>query len=660
MSLVRSPLAWCRQSLVWSTSEQSGRERASALGILASAGLLWLLCYWLPLTPLLFLAALWLAALVIVQRQGWLHVFGPVLFYDMIRTARRNRYGLMRSLYACFLLLLLFWVYNLVADARLDNRQHAARLAEDFFQWFMFVQLIAVVLLTPAYVGGAVAEEKERKTLEFILATDLRNQEIVLSKLGSRLANLSLFLLTGLPILSFLQFLGGIDPNLVLMGFAATGLTMLGLGSVSVMYSVRMRRPRDAISLTYLICLVYLALGTTAYGMGTYWVMQLPVWFGSDPPTLATIATLLNTGNPLLLIIQVGMAGRSGALATTLPGLLASYATFHLLLAVLCIGYSILRLRVLGLKQTVGREIKATDARGYRRPVGEWPMLWKERVEGRIRFGWTTWLGFVPLFLLTLGIGLWIVIDHIFEYHWGGRGQALAEKMNVWARMTGTSIACLTILSAAVRASTSISGERDKQTLDALITTQMTSDSILVAKLLGSLFGVRLGAIWLVSILVLACLTGGISPVAFVLVLAAWLVYACFFTMLGLWFSMICKASTRATVYTVMCTLALSVGHWLIWFCLGPLMMFARSGPDSIAESLLKFQSGMTPPFVLGVLLYRAEDLTHGAGRGSFGEMFAYSLLGLCLWSIACFPFWYGLLAPEFRTIMRRERSYRG
>jgi len=47
----------------------------------------------------------------------------------------------------------------------------------------------------------AIAEEKERKTLDFLLASDLRSREIVLGKLASRLAYLTLVLLTGLPLL---------------------------------------------------------------------------------------------------------------------------------------------------------------------------------------------------------------------------------------------------------------------------------------------------------------------------------------------------------------------------------------------------------------------------------------------------------------------------
>ena len=88
-------------------------------------------------------------------------------------------------------------------------QQKYSLLAESFFGSFMFIQLLAVSILTPAYVASSIADEKERKTLEFMLATDLRNREIVLSKLFSRLANLTLFILTGLPILSILQFLGG-------------------------------------------------------------------------------------------------------------------------------------------------------------------------------------------------------------------------------------------------------------------------------------------------------------------------------------------------------------------------------------------------------------------------------------------------------------------
>jgi hypothetical protein len=137
-------------------------------------------------------------------------------------------------------------------------------LAGSFFKWFMSVQFVTVLLLTPAFAAGAIAEEKERKTLEFILATDLRNREIVLSKLASRFSNLGLLILTGLPILSITQFMGGVDPDLVLAGFAATGLTMASLTALSILQSVYAKKPRDAIILTYLATVAYLGLSSLA------------------------------------------------------------------------------------------------------------------------------------------------------------------------------------------------------------------------------------------------------------------------------------------------------------------------------------------------------------------------------------------------------------
>ena len=106
-------------------------------------------------------------------------------------------------------------------------------------------------------MAGAIADEKERRTLEFLLATDLRDREILFGKLASRVGSLLLFLLAGLPILGLMQFFGGIDPDLVLAGFAATFATVLSLAAVGIAASVLSRKVRDAIALTYLVAIAY-------------------------------------------------------------------------------------------------------------------------------------------------------------------------------------------------------------------------------------------------------------------------------------------------------------------------------------------------------------------------------------------------------------------
>ena len=48
-----------------------------------------------------------------------------------------------------------------------------ARFARDTFQSFAVIQLIAVLLLIPAVFGGAIADEKQRRTLHYLMASRL-------------------------------------------------------------------------------------------------------------------------------------------------------------------------------------------------------------------------------------------------------------------------------------------------------------------------------------------------------------------------------------------------------------------------------------------------------------------------------------------------------
>src|SRR5262249_5401462 len=189
----------------------------------------------------------------------------PVLFYDLVRAARRRRHFLFRGLYTVCLLLLLCWVWwawtvNRPYTGEGLQAQEASAFATSFFYTFMIAQFVILAVLTPAYTAGAIAEEKDRKTLEFILATDLRDREIVLGKLTARLANLGGLLLAGLPVLGFLQFLGGVDPALVVAGFLATVLTVVSLGALGICNSVLLRKPREAILFTYVAAAAYLLL----------------------------------------------------------------------------------------------------------------------------------------------------------------------------------------------------------------------------------------------------------------------------------------------------------------------------------------------------------------------------------------------------------------
>jgi ABC-type transport system involved in multi-copper enzyme maturation permease subunit len=641
---------------------------------------------WLSFWPAALAWLIYAIVLTFCSKQGWVKLIGPVLFYDMVRSARRTRYAVVRMLYAGFLLLVLsYMVLMLFMSTMIDRRQiqgrELAMIAEGFFMGFTLIQLALVIVLTPAYVAGAIADEKDRKTLEFMLATDLRNREIVLSKLLSRLANMTMLLLTGLPILSILQFVGGVDTELMLAGFAWIGMTMLGLASISILLSTLFKKPRDAISLTYLLMLAYISVAGFAMVMSTQPWMATPIWFGADPPTLAHATRVLNAGNPATTIMEVSMAingrnfrGVRSDLATELPGILSRYAWFHFSLAVVCVVWSIVRLRAIALKQTSAGTTASLGWWQKLRPrVGNFPMLWKEvLIEGRVKINWLIWIAIIVLVLITFGSGLWIVGDYLLDVLSDRLPpfDRFRNNMNVWFRISGTFVSCLLLLMMGVRASTSITHERERDTFDALLTTPMGSDSMLMAKLVGNLLGIKLGWVWFGAILLLGVVSGGVHPLGVPIILAGCFVYGVAVTMIGLYFSIVARSSLHATVMTVLSLLFLGGGHWLLTWCIGfpafaVLMMAVNlQGPNmmlmeaiqKISEYILKFQLGVTPPFVLGFCAFSWEEL----GRQNrflertYWELVGFSVLGLFLWTALSAILWFGLLAPTFRRYSRR------
>jgi ABC-type transport system involved in multi-copper enzyme maturation permease subunit len=672
---VQATRSWLKRNLTGSNTREAWEERLGvALILLGAVGIGWIHDK-LTLAQELVLWGVLLMTTAVLLRRGWFRLCGPMLFYDLVRVARRTRYFYFRCFYAFFLGLILCWIYFIQymesQSGRLSSNE-MARFAETFFYTFMGIQFLVVAVLTPAYTAGAIAEETDRKTLEFILATDLLNREIILSKLLSRLANLTLLLLTGLPILSALQFLGGVDPNLVLTGFAATGLTMISLAGFSILNSVMSKKPRDAIALTYLGAVGYLLLSGGGWFLltaPTAWAYTLtPAWLGAV--TVEDAVRGISIGNPLVQVGQVIYALERGKrVADILPPMLANYALFHGVAALLCVGWSILRLRALALQQSYGKQQKlSAQARFWGRPrVGSHPMLWKEVIaESRLRFNF---LGRIVLILLI--VGSFVPVIMIFGYFlqelrtsfagrpriYGGYDawEQLAEAMNWWVRIIGTAVACLMLLAVAARASSSISNERDRQTLDGLLTTPLDSNNILFAKWVGNICCVRWAWLWLGVIFALGLGTGGLHVLAVPLLLGAWLVYAAVLSGLGLWFSLVSKTTLRATIWTLLSTAGAGVGHWLLWICWLPFTITLSREP-ALIRWLYKLQAGLTPPLTLAdPFCFRGEEFTnrHNTRAGDQWEVLAFGVFGVFCWAVVAAVLW-SVTSARFRVVSGR------
>src|SRR5439155_2467559 len=108
--------------------------------------------------------------------------------------------------------------------------------------------------------------ERSQNTLVFLLTTHLTNREIVLGKLVTRLLQVGLLVLTGLPVLGLLHLFGGVDQLLLLAAFVGVGVTALSLGGLGVACAVFVKKPQNAAWRAYQWIILYTAFSTTMVG----------------------------------------------------------------------------------------------------------------------------------------------------------------------------------------------------------------------------------------------------------------------------------------------------------------------------------------------------------------------------------------------------------
>lgn len=552
------------------------------------------------------------------------NIFNPVFFLDLVRTARRGRPMVLRSVYAGALLIMIFWAYcSWFAERGGGMREvfgggslrfdETPQFATHIFNKFMVVQFAVVLLLTPLFTAGAIAEEKDRRTLDFLLTTHLQNHEIVLGKLVSRLAGMFMVILTGLPVLGFIQLLGGVDPNQLLVGFAMTLLTMLSLGSLSIYLSIRSPRPLDAIFATYFWTALYLVV--------------------------SPCAPIVNLGNPVLLFfLSQDVWTKGNPLQLTSIDILFVYTLFHGTITILCLRMSIKWFRFWNAEAASPKKTEKPSRfeNGPRRPlppVFNRPILWKElEVDHDYNFN-SRHLFVMPLAIIVAHPVILTLVNRYSETK-----LSLSEQMNGWMRLLGTPLCCIMFFAVAFSAAGKISREREQRTLDSLLTTPLDRFEILCDKWLGSILCMRwlclgIGSVWLMGFL-----TGGLHILAVFSLLLACVVYVAFLAALGMYFSTTCPSTLRATLFTFLAFLVVTVGPWLVGvnsrFLLAPLL------PPSLSRWAVHVQEyGLMPPMTLTALSFNSEFFRQDSApatreniSAAFTGLFLYALATALLW----------------------------
>ena len=502
-------------------------------------------------------------------------LLGPLFRHELTRLARRAVQPKLRALFAGLLLVALLVTYlqmfpgvnPLHVIFRLDQElslEQASRFGERFLAAFLAVQLVVVVIATPVLAGGAIAEEKERRSLDFLLSSPLTSREIVLGKMAARIVFVGAVMMTGLPVLALTMFFGGVDGPTLLAGYAITALTVLSLGAYSLYLAVIHDTLRAVLVRAY-GAVIGLSLVGACCGC-----FVLPL-FASPVSTLY----ILLAGLPAVWV---------GGARLTHPGWLTlAYAMVHVPVAMYFLVKAVNRLRspapgppdprplmpqyapprdddLPPLSGRVRMEPGRPRLRSVPRLEDDEPLGWKERWFGmRI---WPSaespWAAVHASYSALAALFLFVVliastVEHV------RLGKSLGDLYGPIARVACTVFQAALMLGAGVIAVGSVAGERQQQTLESLLTLPLDRSHILRAKARAAVRQVK-PMLWLIAVFFLAgVVTGGVHPLSLLGVPVVVVGWGALAVMLGMWLSVRCTNATRATGYLLSIFLALSL-----------------------------------------------------------------------------------------------------
>ncbi|QDV27860.1 ABC transporter permease [Aureliella helgolandensis] len=234
----------------------------------------------------------------------------PVLQRELLTNLRANSAFVLLLLYQVVLGLVLLVAYPSGQRVDLSSDPSAARQLVDFF---FLGQYVLASLMAPTFAAGAISGEKERKTYEMLLASPLRPWAIVIGKMVASLTHLVVLIIASLPIIMLALPLGGVSVYEVWGAYLWLMISIVLFGSIGLACSCRFQRTSSSLVVSYLVILPIVIVGAIFWrALESSGSLRLNIATLILPPIYLTISWVLCawTARRLLYPPDVGSEGK--------------------------------------------------------------------------------------------------------------------------------------------------------------------------------------------------------------------------------------------------------------------------------------------------------------------------------------------------------------
>ena len=422
-------------------------------------------------------------------------------------------------------------------------------------------QYILAALMAPSFAAGSIAGEKERMTYEMLLASPIRPASIVFGKLVAALTHLAVLIFASLPIVMLCLPLGGVSFYEVLAAYLALIASVITFGMISVAAGSFFSRTSSALVVSYLMILPMALAGVLFWAsLSQYGEMRLFMALTVIPAVAATITISLFfvCSSRMLYPPDFGSEGKE---------------------VINIEDENKNAIGVVIVRDQFPDRLLAPPSRNTLMPDGMNPVYDKEMRSEIFGQG-------------TLMLRLAIQVSMILALPLMAYFLFISPALIPWYV---SYVVLFNLLIGPVFSAGSVTSERERQTLDLLLTTSITPWQILWGKLLSGLRVSSVLTLFLLWPLLLKIVFGLLEPDAWrslPTMLAFLVIYAltCLSTsMLALFFSTVCRKTSTSLMVTYSVILVLYVAPLATTF-------FANTYyPTSPATSVVNIVSATSP-----------------------------------------------------------------
>lgn len=234
----------------------------------------------------------------------------PVLQRELLVNLRTGRSFLLLAVYQVLLAAVTLAAWP--SDERLNLAEEppsARRLVDLFF----LGQYVIASLIAPSFAAGTISGEKERQTYEMLLASPLRPGSIVLGKLVASLTHLALLIVASLPIIVLFLPLGGVSVYEVAAAYLGLFTSVVLFGAIAVFCSSIFSRTSNSLVVSYLVILPLVIGGVLLWqSLAGDGLLRLKVVILVVPPAAISAIILMSAAaaDRMLYPPDVGSEGR--------------------------------------------------------------------------------------------------------------------------------------------------------------------------------------------------------------------------------------------------------------------------------------------------------------------------------------------------------------